>query len=269
MGSGSDVPTRPFPSNLTQQNASYSPDGKKMAFESSRSGSQEIWACNIDGSDPLQLTNFGGVLTGTPRWSPDGQKIVFDSRLSGTAELYVVNSTGGKAQLLPTTAGGGSVPYWSRDGQWILFAADVDSHSQIFKIPAAGGKAVQLTSKGGFVAKQAPDGKIYYTQPSGRNQLWSIDLDGKNEARVPGIPELVWPAFDVTARGIYYIDPIRGDNVIHFYDVATRKSQVAVKLPGRAQPYAAQISVSPDEKSLLYAQTTRDDADIVLVEGFQ
>lgn len=269
LGGGSEPATRPFPSNLTQQNASYSPDGKRMAFESTRSGSQEIWVCGIDGSDPLQLTNIGGALTGTPRWSPDGQKIVFDSRVSGKAELYVVNSTGGKTQLLPTTPDGASVPFWSRDGQWILFAADVNGDSQIFKIPAAGGKAIQLTTKEGFVAKEAPDGKIYYTQPSRRSQMWTIDPDGKNEARVPGIPELAWPAFDVTAHGIYYIDPITGDDVIHFYDFATRKSQVALKLPGRAQPYAAQISVSPDEKSLLYSQTTNNEADIVLVEGFR
>jgi len=266
---GGEEATRPFPSNLTQQNASYSPDGKRMAFESMRSGSQEIWVCGIDGSDPLQLTNIGGALTGTPRWSPDGQKIVFDSRVSGKAELYVVNSGGGKTQLLPTTPDGASVPFWSRDGQWIFFAADVNGDSQIFKVPSAGGKAIQLTTKGGFVAKEAPDGKIYYTQPSGRSQIWTIDPDGKNEARVPGIPDLGWPAFDVTARGIYYVDPITGDDVIHFYDFGTRKLQVAVKLPGRAQPFAAQISVSPDEKSLLYAQTTHNEADIVLVEGFK
>lgn len=269
FGSTREPPTRPFPSNLTQQNASYSPDGKRMVFESTRSGSQEIWLCNVDGSDPQQLTTFGGALTGTPRWSPDGQKIVLDSRASGQAELYLVNSAGGKAQLLKTTPGGASVPYWSRDGQWIFFAADVNGDSQVFKIPAGGGEPVQLTTKGGFVAKQAPDGKIYYMRPAGGSELWSIDLDGKNEARVPGIPDLAWPAFDVTGRGVYYIDPIRGDDVIHFYDFATRKSQVAVKLPGRAQPYAAQISVSPDDKSVLYSQTTHNEADIVLVEGFQ
>jgi Tol biopolymer transport system component/DNA-binding winged helix-turn-helix (wHTH) protein len=269
FGGSGGTASRPFPTSLTQQDATYSPDGKKMAFESTRSGSMEIWVCNLDGADPMQLTNFGGALTGTPRWSPDGQKIVFDSRASGKAELYIVNSGGGKVQLLKTTPGGASVPYWSRDGQWIFFAADVSGDSQLFKIPAAGGKPVQLTTKGGFIAKQAPDGKIYYTRPAGRNQLWSIDPDGKNEARIPGIPEMAWPAFEVTARGIYYIDPISGDDAIHFYNFGTRKTEVALKLPGRAQPYAAQISISPDEKSLLYSQTTHDEADIVLVEGFE
>ena len=86
---------------------------------------------------------------------------------------------------------------------------------------------------------------------------------------MPGIPEMAWPAFDVTARGIYYIDPISGDEVIHFYNFGTRKIGTALKLSGRALPYAAQISISPNEKDLLYSQTTRDEADIVLVEGFQ
>jgi hypothetical protein len=40
-------------------------------------------------------------------------------------------------------------------------------------------------------------------------------------------------------------------------------------MPGQPQPYEGQISVSPDEKSLLYSQTTENDADIMLVEGFQ
>ena len=269
FGRSGDAPSRPFPTNLSQQDAAYSPDGKKMAFESTRGGSMEIWVCNLDGSEPLQLSNFGGALTGTPRWSPDGQKIVFDSRASGQAELYVVNSGGGKARLLKTTPGGASVPYWSRDGQWIFFAADVNGESQVFKVPAAGGKPAQLTTKGGFIAKEAPDGKIYYLRPAGRNELWSIDSDGQNESRVPGIPEMAWPAFDVTARGIYYIDPISGDEVIHFYNFGTRKIGTALKLSGRALPYAAQISISPNEKDLLYSQTTRDEADIVLVEGFQ
>jgi Tol biopolymer transport system component len=45
----------------------------------------EIWVANNDGSSQMQLTHFGGPLTGAARWSPDGQHIVFNSRplLSG------------------------------------------------------------------------------------------------------------------------------------------------------------------------------------------
>jgi Tol biopolymer transport system component len=59
-------------------NPDYSPDGRRIAFDSSGSGVDNIWVCNSDGSDPLQLTSLERV-AGTPRWSPDGRRIVFDS----------------------------------------------------------------------------------------------------------------------------------------------------------------------------------------------
>ena len=51
----------------------YSPDGTKIAFESFRSGKDEIWICNSDGSNAWQLTST--TASGTPNWSPDGQSL--------------------------------------------------------------------------------------------------------------------------------------------------------------------------------------------------
>src|SRR5262245_20865751 len=58
----------------------YSPDGKRIAFVSNRSGSDEIWVCGSDGENPIRLTSFRGPLAGSPSWSPDGKQIVFDCR---------------------------------------------------------------------------------------------------------------------------------------------------------------------------------------------
>jgi len=269
LGKSKEAPSRPFPTNLVQQNAQFSPDGKRMVFESTRSGSPEVWVCNVDGSDPLQLTSFGGALTGTPRWSPDGQYIVLDSRATGKPELYIVSSGGGKARMLPTLPAGGSVPYWSRDGKWIYFSSDVDLQPQIFKIPASGGRAVQLTKHGGLVSKEAADGKVYYSSPRTWNEMWMVDPDGQNERRVEKLPGFAWPAWDLGRNGIYYFDALRGDTAIYFYDFATHQTHVALKMLAQPQPYSGQISVSPDETSVLYSQTTENDADIMLVEGFQ
>jgi Tol biopolymer transport system component/DNA-binding winged helix-turn-helix (wHTH) protein len=265
-----EEPTRLFPSNLVQQNPQYSPDGKKIAFESTRSGTQEIWACEADGSQPLQLTSLGGALTGTPRWSPDGQRIVFDSRASGRPELYVVGASGGTPRMLATTSTGGSVPYWSHDGKWIYFTAKLNREDQVFKVPEGGGTPIQLTHKGGFMAKESSDGqRLYYTNLGARNQIWSVQVDGQDEHPLENLPEFSWPAWDVGRRGIYYFDALHPDGFIHFYDFAAKRSRPLARLPGLPEPFSDQISLSPDEKDLVYSQTTEYSSDITLVEGFR
>src|SRR5262249_26669330 len=63
-------------------NPNFSSDGKRIAFESERSGEHEIWLSNLDGSDVIRLTSLA-TWSGNPRWSPDGQQIAFDSRTKG------------------------------------------------------------------------------------------------------------------------------------------------------------------------------------------
>jgi Tol biopolymer transport system component/DNA-binding winged helix-turn-helix (wHTH) protein len=261
---------RVVPSELSQKNAQYSPDGKRLALESNRSGSIEVWVCNADGTDLQRLTSFGGPLTGTPRWSPDSRRIVLDSRASGKPELYIVDANGGTPRLLPTTPQGGSVPFWSHDGKWIYFASDVDAVSQIFKIPAEGGPATQLTHGGGLIARETPDAtRLYYLRVAGRTEIWSIGTDGKGEARVEGLPSFAWPAWDLTAGGIYYYDAIPPENDIWFFDFATRHSRVVAHTPGRPAPFVTNLSISPDRTNLVYAQMERSSADIMLVNGFR
>jgi Tol biopolymer transport system component len=65
-------PTPLIASTQLDGEPSWSPDGKAIAFVSNRSGSQALWVCGADGSNPLQLTLFNGPSVIHPRWSPDG-----------------------------------------------------------------------------------------------------------------------------------------------------------------------------------------------------
>ena len=58
----------------------YSPDGKRIAFSSNRTGVRQVWVADADGANPMALTNFTAGVAGSPKWSPDGQTIVFDAR---------------------------------------------------------------------------------------------------------------------------------------------------------------------------------------------
>src|SRR2546425_4952784 len=108
-------PVRLLSSTRIDTNARFAPDGKRIAFASTRSGSYEIWVCEIDGSNLAQLTSFGGPLTGTGRWSPDGKRIAFDSAAGGNGDIYVVSAGGGKPRRLTTDPAADDSPSWSRD----------------------------------------------------------------------------------------------------------------------------------------------------------
>jgi len=182
LGGKSQISERPFRRTWCNRTPKYSPDGKRIAFESTRSGSPEVWVCNTDGTEPLKLSSFGGALTGTPRWSPDGKRIVFDSRASGQPELYMVSSGGGKPQLLRprlredqfptgrTMASGSTSPPKSTMG------------TSCFKMPAEGGRPVQLTTKGGFVRRSQSTGNGCTTSiHANRNAIWRVQTNGQNE----------------------------------------------------------------------------------------
>ena len=60
---------------------SFSPDGSKIVFESDRSGSQQLYIMNADGSNQRRIS-FGGGWYASPEWSPDGEWIAFTRRCS-------------------------------------------------------------------------------------------------------------------------------------------------------------------------------------------
>ena len=77
----------------------WSPDGTKIVFESYRSGSEEIWVMNANGSGETPLRSGS-----SPAWSPDGTKIVFRAPDGGTGlDIWVMNADGSGATNLTNT----------------------------------------------------------------------------------------------------------------------------------------------------------------------
>lgn len=90
--------------SLQTSRAQFSPDGKRIAFESDRLGYSEIWACDSDGSNCGQLTSLRGI-AGAPRWSPDGRHIAFEYRPKEHSEVYLLDVASGASRLLATVPG--------------------------------------------------------------------------------------------------------------------------------------------------------------------
>jgi Tol biopolymer transport system component len=250
-------------STRTEFFPAFSPDGTRIAFTSSRSGTMEVWVCDADGSHAEALTDLGGAAASSPHWSPDGRRIAFDSTLGGQWDIYVVGATGGRLQRLTTDPANDGNPSWSHDGQWIYFDSTRAGQAQVWKMPQHGAEPVQITRNGGIGPIESPDGKfVYFAKSLAGSSLWRIPAAGGKETKVLDSSAL-WN-FAVTKTGLYFV-PVESHS-IQFLELATGK---VTRVAKSEQKIGFGLSVSPDGRSLLYAQLDREGGDLMLVENFR
>jgi Tol biopolymer transport system component/DNA-binding winged helix-turn-helix (wHTH) protein len=255
-------------SSRVQVAPNYSPDGGRIAFESNRSGPNEVWICNADGSNATQLSSFGILVTGTPRWSPDGKLIVFDSRLGHEGNLYSVDPRGSVPQKINIDIRGNSMASWSHDGKWIYFVNGDDiGNPKIWKVPSQGGHAIQIASQTGKWPLESPDGNTVYFSSEGR--LWQVAIDGSGEHEVPGSPSIGENEWTPSSSGIYFLSNGFNKNEIDFFDVASKQAHTVYVLKAPPPIWMGGMSVSPDGRWLLFAQLDDMSSDLMMVENWR
>lgn len=152
-------------SRYHDKEARWSPDGRKIAFLSDRTGEEEIWLVNQDGSgQPEQLTSGGKAMRYAPTWSPDGKRIAFSDK---DGKLWVLTLAGRKlVEVADEARGALSSQYvWSPDGAFLAYAvSDGELVRSIWIWSAADGRARRVTSAVFDESSPAwdPDGKYLF-----------------------------------------------------------------------------------------------------------
>jgi Tol biopolymer transport system component len=248
------------PSTRRESSPSYSPDGRRIAFDSSRSGNLEVWVSDADGAKTEQLVNMGR--SSSARWSPDNQRIAFDSNVGGQWRIYAVNARGGRPERMTNSAASDVRPSWSHDGKWIYFASNRSGAWQIWKVPSGGGTAEQVTRNGGHTPLASPDGKtIYYAKSaSSPCQLWMVPVGGGEESQV--LDSITAQTFAVSRGGIHFVSWPR----LEYFDFSTGKIETIKTLEKQT---GLGMSVSTDGRWLLYTQNDHVGSDLMLVENFR
>jgi Tol biopolymer transport system component len=151
----------------------WSPDGARIAFVSTRDGNAEIYVMNADGTGQTNITN-DPTDDDTPSWSPDGTKILFTSSRnslgSGQSEIYTMTPAG--ASVTPVLVGYN--PEWSPSGTRFLF----ERASQIWISSApdtSGTRQVTSSAEFHFTPSWSPDESkiVYASSISGSEELWT------------------------------------------------------------------------------------------------
>lgn len=250
-----------------QTSPDISPDGSKIAFESTQSGVREIWVADSDGSNAQQITNFRNPATGTPRWSPDGKLIAFDSPIEGEANIYLVDPNGGVPHKLSIDGRGIGMASWSRDGAWIYFSDARDS--AIWKIPSHGGHAVQIVKSAASLVIESPDGQyIYFVR---EKKLWRAKPDGSTEQPVAGMPEINYLGGEwfPAEAGIYFLSHANGKTTIDLFDLQSRQTRQVFTLEKSTPQWIGGMPVSKDGKFMLYPQVDSASSDLLMIGNWR
>ena len=187
----------------------FSPDGKQIAFLTDRSGAENVWVCNIDGSSPKAVTTGRNQSFCSPSWTADGQYVVVSRSDEGigTYSLWLYGKDGGTGvrvgpadrpsgppvpgQRPPQPNKLGAVA--SPDGRYIYYAQRIGAFGynvvfpiwQVYRFDRDNGSVAQITNAQGSAMRPllSPDGKrlVYATRFEEGTGLRIRDLDTGDE----------------------------------------------------------------------------------------
>jgi len=168
----------------------FSPDGQKVIMSLQQGGNANIFTLDLRSRRTTRLTDETAIDT-SPSYSPDGQQIVFESDRGGSQQLYVMNADGSNPRRISFAEGTYSTPVWSPRGDLIAFTRRSAGQFAIGVMRPDGSGTHILTE--GFHNEGptwAPNGRVimFFRDTPGANggpQLWTIDLTGYNEFRIP------------------------------------------------------------------------------------
>jgi serine/threonine protein kinase len=250
------------PSTRNQSYPRYSNDGKRIAFSSTRTGHQEIWVADADGSQAVQLTNLQHQLTEVGHWSPNDDRIAFVSQDRGSRQIYLVGSSGGPAVRITNEPGVFWGTGWSHDGAAYYYDANPSGAFEIRKASLGGGKT-ELVVTNGRAGMESARGVFYYCQtlPDGRVESMRRDSEGDRELKLTP-PR--WEAKVATpAAGGFYYRAASGE--IWYYDEIAGHSVRTLR--NLARPYN-QFTISPDGKWFAASFEESFSVDLMIMESF-
>jgi hypothetical protein len=215
----------------------WSPDGSRIAFQSDRTGSLDIYTMAADGTDVRPVTAEPTADWGAS-WSPDGARIAFSSDRTGSGDIYTARSDGADVTRLSQSDAGDFNPAWSPDGKRIAFdSAQADGGFEVVSMAADGTDLRRLTDAPGssYLPVWSPDGAsiAFDTSRDGDLEVYVMNADGtgqRNLTRNPGVDD-GWfgPSWSPNGAAILYPSRAAGPSARGETDLALGAASILVQ----------------------------------------
>jgi dipeptidyl aminopeptidase/acylaminoacyl peptidase len=190
----------------------WSPDGRKIAFVSDRSGkafdegrNTDIWVVDAAGGSPARVSDHE-TAENSPRWSPDGQTIAFVSAVPEKShpKIWLVPSAGGAKSRLAAD-GVDLIPSalrWAEGGKAMYFETGYHGTAQLYRVDLDARRAAPVTSGDKTyhlfdVSENARKLAFAMNDPTHMDDLYVADLDGSNPRQLTHLNAALWPRLNL------------------------------------------------------------------------
>lgn len=191
--------------------------GGRIVFYSDRTGNQEIYLMNADGSGLRQLTNHPAADT-DPSFNRDGNKIAFVTERNGGQSIMTMGGTGGDAQSVVNNGASNIDPSFSVDGAKLVYASNISGNYEIYLLELANGRSRRLTDHSATDRhpSMSPDGQriVFSSERSGNSDIFIMNVDGSGVTRLTTDEYLDgYPVFNPSGNKIAFMTNREGTHV--------------------------------------------------------
>ena len=255
---GANAPARPLiGSSQLDDSPQVSPDDRRIAFSSMRSGVQEIWTCDLEGSNCEQLV--AAVDGGTPRWSPDGRFIAYDARPYVQSDVYSVELSTHLVRRITRDSADDAVPSWSRDGRSVYFASNRTGRGRSSRPRRKEARRCKSRATEASRPSRRSGAACSSIRSSSCRGLFRVPAGGGLEVQVLEQPHC-WGHFAVTRDGVLYLDSTRQSRPVALFQKLGDGVAEAVASLGAAVPCAESSLTASQDRPLPVLHGRRRDA---------
>ena len=210
----------------------WTPDGKRIAFQSSKEGPLNLFWQPADGSGGLERLTTSEYIDTPLSWSPDGQLLAFSETTStSTRDIWVLRLSDRKLQSFLRTPFDEVSPAFSPDGHWLAYVSNEFGQNEIYvqPYPGPGGKR-QISTEGGTEPVWNPNGRELFYRSGDR--MMSVEI-ATQPTFSAGRPRVLFEG------NRYLSDSI----LVRYYDVSPDGQRFLMIRTNEPEPAPTQINV--------------------------
>ncbi len=252
-------------SNRYDNQPVFSPDNKKLAFCSNRTGTDSLWLSDSDGTKAHIVYSVPEARVSRPAWSPSGDRIVVSVYGEQGSELHELDSEGQLIRIIDWAGEQASNAAYHPDGQRLLYIRELPETSELWitTINTNSDDADNVTHRVGTVSANrvqvSNQGQVFFSKPAS-DGIFIVQLETLQQKQV--IPELsasAWNHWSVGGNSVVYSD----QSAVWKFSTASGQRKLLTEFVPNA--IGITMALSSDEQTLLVTRT--DAAEIDLVES--